>query len=147
MIDRPPGPRPTRAAAIQNGSALCCRESVSLHGSPGLLGLNAAGDGIKDGQLGLLNRRDGIIDCETRLPFKPLGSVFRAPASLSRFRWAMPTFNAWISAPILASNVFQSLVAVSLTDLTSRFTFTACHSELSSGGAGARPDHPIIGGR
>ena len=33
-----------------------------LHGFLGLLGFNAAGDGIEDGQLCLFNRRDGIID-------------------------------------------------------------------------------------
>src|SRR3984893_16687565 len=50
-----------------------------LPGFPDLLGVNAAGDGIEDGQLCLLNRRDGIIDRETRLPLKSLGISFSAP--------------------------------------------------------------------
>ena len=49
-----------------------------LPGSPGLLGLNADGDSIEDGQPCLLNRRDGIIDRDTRLPLKCLGIVFGA---------------------------------------------------------------------
>jgi hypothetical protein len=50
-----------------------------LPGFPDLLGLNAASDGIEDGQLCLLNRRDGVVDRETRLPLKSLGISFSAP--------------------------------------------------------------------
>jgi hypothetical protein len=59
----------------------CCVVAAKrlLHGLPGLLGLNAAGDSIEDGQPCLLNRRDGIIDRETRLPLQSLGIVFGAP--------------------------------------------------------------------
>src|SRR4030081_3401955 len=46
-----------------------------LSGSPDLLGLNTAGDGIEDGQPCLLDRRDSIIDRETRLPLESLGIV------------------------------------------------------------------------
>jgi len=47
-----------------HGAVQCCVVAAKrlLHGFLGLLGLNAAGDGIEDGQLCLLNRRDGIID-------------------------------------------------------------------------------------
>jgi hypothetical protein len=57
---------------------LCVAAKPLLPGFPDLLGLNAAGDSIKDGQICLLNRCDGIIDRKPRLPLKPLGSVFSA---------------------------------------------------------------------
>src|SRR5216684_1815705 len=44
-----------------------------------LLGLDAAGDGIKNGQLCLLNGRNGIIDSNSRLPLQSLGVVLRVP--------------------------------------------------------------------
>lgn len=53
--------------------------ALLLHGSLGLLGVNAAGDGIEYRQLRLLDRRDGIINREPRLPLKSLGLVFSAP--------------------------------------------------------------------
>jgi hypothetical protein len=55
-----------------------CRRGIWLSCPPDLLSLNAAGDSIEDGQIRLLNRRDGIIDREPRLPLKSLGSVFSA---------------------------------------------------------------------
>jgi hypothetical protein len=72
----------SRAAVLQQFTEQFSAALLSkrwLRGFPGLLGLNAAGDGIEDGQLCLLNRRDGIIDRETRLPLKSLGIVFSAP--------------------------------------------------------------------
>src|SRR5262245_13942641 len=66
-------------AEVQQFSAALSRPGAGLHGSLGLFGVNAASDGIEDGQLCLLNRRNGIVNGEARLPLKPFGSVFRAP--------------------------------------------------------------------
>ena len=43
-----------------------------------LLGLNAAGDGIENGIPGLLDRRDGIVDCDARLPLQFFGIILGA---------------------------------------------------------------------
>jgi len=51
-------PRPLRFSG-ENSSFLRCLR---------LLGLDAAGDSIKDGQLRLLNGRDGIVDGDSCLP-------------------------------------------------------------------------------
>src|SRR5215510_9404475 len=70
---------PPSCGSSEQFSAALSRPGVGLHGSLGLFGVNAAGDGIEDGQLCLLNRRNRIVNGEARLPLKPFGSVFRAP--------------------------------------------------------------------
>jgi len=83
----------------------------------GFFGGQAAVDGVENGELRLLDRRDGVVDAASH---SSRSARFPARlASRSCFFSAMSAFKWFMSSAIFAFTVAQFLVAVSFADLTS----------------------------
>jgi len=85
----------------------------------GFFGGQATVDGIENSELGLLDRRDGVVDGETSLPLQAIGAACGALDIVFVLLVGDVGLQVLMSSVIFAFMAAQFLVAVSFADLTS----------------------------